>query len=616
MRSSLPSRSGLVSHLGHRLGRQGRWLSFCVTLLLSAGAFGTQANTPTSSPNPVLLMSPVLPLSEVMRHDSLLGHIELLEDASGSLSINDVANSTAMFRPARPESTNIGFTPSVWWVRLSLRNDGTHRQPALLRQNYPLIDYVDLYELGDDGQWQQRATGDRRPFTARSLAHRDFIFPLTVPAHSERQIYLRYQSQGAIDINLSLYSEPELLEKIGREQLAYGIYYGAVIMLLVWSMLVFVAVRDKAFLAYFAYVASFGLYMATHNGLAFQFLWPNSPAWGNTGLIVLLCLSLLVALQFSRMILHARDYAPRLDKIALALQGIAAIGLLAAPLLPYATLIVPVTLLILLSVIFMLLMGCVSALAGSIPARYFLLAWSAFLAGSIIYLWKVFGVLPHTFLTQNSWQIGSLLEMILLSLTLSSRMNELQHQSRTDALTQLGNRRLFDDKLPAAVTLAGHSKRPLALLMLDIDHFKQFNDRHGHARGDEAIKQVGQALRKLVRKPYLACRYGGEEFAVILPGASHEDAAVLAERLRSTVEQDSAGEYAICISIGLATLDEPNIHSADQLFKAADFALYTAKAQGRNRCVSYRDCESRRDANHSTIVDSLSADGVAVGSST
>ena len=87
-------------------------------------------------------------------------------------------------------------------------------------------------------------------------------------------------------------------------------------------------------------------------------------------MIVLLCLSLLVALQFSRMILHARDYAPRLDKIALALQGIAAIGLLAAPLLPYATLIVPVTLLILLSVIFMLLMGCVSALAGSIPARY------------------------------------------------------------------------------------------------------------------------------------------------------------------------------------------------------------------------------------------------------
>jgi two-component system, sensor histidine kinase LadS len=533
-------------------------------------------------------------ITEAMERDRLIGHVELLEDRSGTLGIAEVVSSTE-FQLAQLDNTNIGFTPSVWWARLTLRNASGQRTTAMLRQNYPLIDYVDLYERADDGSWRQHATGDRRPFGERDIAHRDFIFPLMVPAGTDQVYYLRYQSQGPIDINLSLHSPPELLANISREQLAYGIYYGAVIMLLVWSMLVFVAVRDKAFLAYFAYVASFGLYMATHNGLAFQFLWPNSPAWGNTGLIILLCISLLAALQFSRMILHARDYAPRLDKLAQGLQGIAMLALLAAPLVPYATLIVPVTLLILMSVIFMLVMGCVSAMAGSIPARYFLLAWGAFLAGSIIYLWKVFGVLPHTFMTQNSWQMGSLLEMILLSLTLSSRMNELQHQSRTDALTQLGNRRLFDDKLPAAINMAKHSRRPLVLLMLDIDHFKQFNDRHGHARGDEAIKQVGHALRKLVRKPFLACRYGGEEFAVILPGASHDDATTLAERLRSTVQQDSAGDYPISISIGLATFDDTML-TTEQFFEAADFALYTAKEQGRNRCISYRDCKSRREA--------------------
>lgn len=540
--------------------------------------------------------APAIALEDGLTQSDLAGHLELLEDPAGTLTIETVSSANTNFQLAPLAATNIGFTPSVWWVRLTLRNDSPHRQSVMLRQNYPLIDYIELYSKGADGHWQQLATGDRRPFADRPLAHRDFVFPLTLAADSEQSIYLRYQSQGPIDISLSLYGEPELLEQISREQLAYGIYYGAVLMLLVWSVLVFVAVRDNAFLAYFAYVASFGLYMATHNGLAFQFLWPGSPAWGNTGLIVLLCLSLLAALQFSRMILHARAYAPRLEKIAIALQAVAAGGLLLAPLLPYKTLIVPVTLLILLSVIFMLIMGCVSALAGSIPARYFLLAWGAFLAGSIIYLWKIFGVLPHTFVTQNSWQIGSLLEMILLSMTLSSRMNELQHQSRTDALTQLGNRRLFDDKLPAAVTLASHSKRPLALLILDIDHFKQFNDRHGHARGDEAIKLVGHVLRKLIRKPYLACRYGGEEFVVILPGASHDEASVLAERLRTTVEQDSAGEYAIRISIGLACYELPDVTSAEQLLEAADFALYTAKEQGRNQLVSFRDCRSRRTA--------------------
>ncbi|NQD39067.1 GGDEF domain-containing protein [Permianibacter sp. IMCC34836] len=534
-------------------------------------------------------------LSETMAQEQLIGHLELLEDKTGQLDIADVAVPSAAFQLASLKSTNIGFTPSVWWARLTLRNASDQRLVAMLRQTYPLIDYVDLYERAEDGNWQRHSTGDRRKFAERDIAHRDFIFPLAVPAGQDRTYYLRYQSQGPIDISLSLTSPAKLVAGISREQLAYGIYYGAVIMLLVWSMLVFVAVRDKAFLAYFAYVACFGLYMATHNGLAFQFLWPNSPTWGNTGLIVLLCASLLSALQFARMILHARDYAPRLDKLAKALQGVALLALLAAPILPYATLIVPVTLLILLSVVFMLIMGCVSAMAGSIPARYFLLAWGAFLAGSIIYLWKIFGVLPHTFMTQNSWQIGSLLEMILLSLTLSSRMNELQHQSRTDALTQLGNRRLFDDKLPAATAVAIQQRKPLALLVLDIDHFKQFNDRHGHAQGDEAIKRVAHALRKHVRKPYLACRYGGEEFAVILPGASHDDARVLAERLRSTVQGDGADGYPITISIGVGSLEDCEEKSADKLFEATDFALYTAKEQGRNCCVSFRDCQSRRD---------------------
>ncbi len=135
-------------------------------------------------------------------------------------------------------------------------------------------------------------------------------------------------------------------------------------------------------------------------------------------------------------------------------------------------------------------------LLGSRPARFYVIAWSSFLCGSVIFLLKTFGVLPHTFFTQNGWQIGSLLEMILLSMTLSTRMNELQHQSWTDPLTLLGNRRLFDDKLPQEFAMAREEHKQLSLLVLDIDHFKGYNDRHGHARGDQAIKAVASALRK------------------------------------------------------------------------------------------------------------------------
>ena len=561
----------------------------------------------------------VLPADERIYVEEFSRHVDLLEDPQGKLAIEDVTQAT--FAPGSLAAANVGFTPSVWWARVTLRNDGARERELFLRQTYPLIDYLDVYEQTDAGQdarmcragcsnaagtWTCRScpgaqgsagpaqyrihkTGDRRPFAARDIAHRDFVFPIHVPAHAERVVYMRYQSQGPIDISLSLFSSPELLESLSREQLAYGIYYGCVIMLLVWSSLVFIAVRDKAFLAYFAYVGTFGLYMLIHNGLAYQYLWPASPRWGNTSLVALINIALFAGLQFSRMILRAKDVTPRLDLAARGLQLVAIILLMACPFVPYSTVIAPIALLVLVGVIFMLLLGVVSMALGSRPARFYVIAWSSFLCGSVIFLLKTFGVLPHTFFTQNGWQIGSLLEMILLSLTLSTRMNELQHQSRTDPLTLLGNRRLFDDKLPEEFAVAREQQRSLSLLVLDIDHFKSYNDRHGHARGDQAIKAVAHVVRKFARKPLVACRYGGEEFTVILPAIDCQTAAVMSERLRRTVEETLHGDLAITVSIGYACLSRSDFESAEKFFEAADSALYAAKQQGRNCVVAFHE---------------------------
>jgi two-component system, sensor histidine kinase LadS len=528
-----------------------------------------------------------LPAADRIHVEELSRHVDLLEDPQGKLSLDEVAQGA--FTPGSLAAANVGFTSSVWWARVTLRNPGPREREVFVRQTYPLIDYLDVYEQTGPGEWRIHETGDRRPFATRDIAHRDFVFPIHVPSQGERVVYLRYQSQGPIDISLSLLSSPELLESLSREQLAYGVYYGCVIMLLVWSSLVFIAVRDKAFLAYFAYVGTFGLYMLIHNGLAYQYLWPDSPRWGNTSLVAFINIALFAGLQFSRMILRAREVTPRLDMAARGLQAVAALLLLAAPVVPYSAIIAPVAGLVLIGVIFMLIMGSVAMVSGSRPARFYVIAWSSFLCGSVIFLLKTFGVLPHTFFTQNGWQIGSLLEMILLSMTLSTRMNELQRQSRTDPLTLLGNRRLFDDKLPQEVALAREEQKPLSLLVLDIDHFKGYNDRHGHARGDQAIRAVANALRKFARKPLVACRYGGEEFTVILPGIDCQTAAVMSDRLRRTVEETLSGDLAITISVGYACLSRGDFESADKLFEAADSALYRAKQSGRNCVVAFHE---------------------------
>ncbi len=540
----------------------------------------------------VALGAPVITTipGESLRIERFSGEVELLEDPGGQLGIADVSSGPAAegFRRATAETANVGFTSSAWWVRFTLHNPAPEPRQVFLRQGYPLIDYITFFSPDPLGGWHALATGDRLDFDTRAIAHRDFFFPLDLPAAGERTFYLRFASQGPVDIHLALLDAAEMTGAVSREQLAYGVYFGAVIMLLVWSGLVFIAVRDNAFLAYFAYVATFGLYMGVNTGLAFQYLWPTSPQWANTCLLVLLNVSLITALHFSTTILRSRDYTPRLFLIARGLQIAAAIAVALVPVLDYAVLVRPVTFLILVSVIFLITLGVVSLLAGSRPARFFVIAWSAFLAGSMIFVLKNFGALPHTFLTQHSWQVGSLLEMILLSMTLSSRMSELQQQSRTDPLTLLGNRRHFDHKLLAEFNAARQSGLPLSLLVLDIDHFKQYNDRHGHAQGDEAIKLLGGVIRRHSRKPFVACRYGGEEFCVILPHSDASVAGMVAERLRNAAESLIGGELAITISVGHATLTADEYPTPEKFFEAADAAMYSAKQAGRNRVAEFR----------------------------
>lgn len=523
----------------------------------------------------------------------LLDHIQLLEDKSATLTINDISRLGREGGFAAPASIspNIGYTKSAWWVKLTLVNSAAEPLDVILRQHYPLIDYIDLWQARADGSWRLHRTGDMRPFRERDIEHRDFLFRMTLPPQSSTVHYLRYETEGPTDISLSLYTPIKLIKALSREQLAYGLYYGGFLVLVIYNLFIFIAVRDRVFLYYLLYVVSYGLYMGCHNGLTFQFLWPDYPGWGNQSLVVLLALSLFWALQFSRKILSIGSFSPRLDKIAVALLAVVFVSLCGAMVFPYSFMIVALSIITMLEMPLILAMGVTCLLAGFAPARYFMVAWSALIVGVIVYMLKIFGLLPHTFLTENGFQIGSLIEMVLLSLALGSRVNDLKRQSRTDALTSLANRREFDDILRSEFHRAYRNQQPLSLLMIDIDYFKQFNDRFGHAKGDDVLKMVGGLLGSNVRKPNIPCRFGGEEFAVILPRTRCREAMTLAERLRAQVEQKSGDSEQVTISIGVACAENGVVSSVSQLLDAADRALYYAKEQGRNRVVNIEELE-------------------------
>jgi len=180
-------------------------------------------------------------------------------------------------------------------------------------------------------------------------------------------------------------------------------------------------------------------------------------------------------------------------------------------------------------------------------------------------------------------------DRVVRSLFLAKR--QVSEQALKDPLTQLGNRRYFEERAEAAFARIRRRARPLSLLMIDIDHFKAINDHYGHPAGDDVLRALAATLLASLRAGDVCGRLGGEEFAVVLPDEDLEGAAASAERLRATVEelqvgaQTPHGPIAFSVSIGVAALPRDG-DTLEALLERADVRLYRAKESGRNRVIA------------------------------
>ena len=160
----------------------------------------------------------------------------------------------------------------------------------------------------------------------------------------------------------------------------------------------------------------------------------------------------------------------------------------------------------------------------------------------------------------------------------------------TDGLTQLINHKHFQEQLTKELERTKRYKRPVSLLMMDIDHFKSFNDTYGHPVGDLVLKEIAQCIKQAIRINDIAARYGGEEFTVIMPDCAEDGALVTAERMRKRVEQkiiaSGANQLHVTLSIGCATFPA-HASGQQELIDNADKALYHSKETGRNRSTVF-----------------------------
>jgi hypothetical protein len=237
-----------------------------------------------------------------------------------SKSFEDIKSSTR-FQESKQVIPNFGFTRDIFWLRFTLENQ-TSKKDWYLYLSYPLLDKIEFYERDAvTGKWKIIKAGDSYLFGDRQFNDRSFVFPLSLEKNKKYQYYIKMQSEGTLQFPLTIYSPKKFLQHREREEFAFGVYYGILLVLIIYNLILLFMLRDIGYLYYLLYVINYGACQSILNGLAFQYLWPNSPHWANISLPFLGGFALLSGIQFTRSFLNSKKNVPFLDKIQKVLMG-------------------------------------------------------------------------------------------------------------------------------------------------------------------------------------------------------------------------------------------------------------------------------------------------------
>jgi len=385
-----------------------------------------------------LLTGLPLPASEpvtINPHDMrlLLGdRCETLEDKTGKLTLDRVITDefSSQFRPSSHVVPNYGFTKSAYWVRCSLKNNSTKTTSRMLEVAFPLLDRVEFYLLDSGmGLVAYESAGRDYPFSKREVSHRNFVFQVSIPPGEVVYCYIRILTDDGMIFPINLWADFAFIKKVQLENLFFGIYYGIILVMIFYNLFIFLSIGDRNYLFYVLFIFFFGLFQMSMNGLSVQYFWPESTWWGKHANPVLIALSCFWAGIFSLKFLQMEKYTKRLNR---TVQGLIAAGLLlavisfkadylytvaAGQVLPVAMIVIAIS-----AAIF-------SLKQGNRSARFYLIAWTVFFAGIILSALRVAGTIPHNLLTEYGMQIGSEIQMVMLSLALADRINIIEMEN-------------------------------------------------------------------------------------------------------------------------------------------------------------------------------------------
>lgn len=488
-----------------------------------------------------------------------------------------------------------GIESNPIWMRLSVSNPTNEPLGRQLLVENPWLDHLDVYFVKDNQLIKRYSVGDSYQFKQRPIPGRFFTFKHDFDVGTTN-IYLRVATSDPIVVPIFLLSTEEIAHRETMQGYNYGFLYGYLLALLAYNLFIFMGLHHKRHLFYAGFIAIFILTNIAYTGHGFAWLWPEHVTLQRWIIPILMVVYGIVGLAFAKHFLNTKSNLPRAHKIATWVCALSAV-LLAIAMVADKQLYALLNAFAFVTFFsgMMLTLGLMSFHSGYRYSRYFLLASIASMLGTATTALSVWGFIPFNDWTYRAVELGMLVDATLLALALADQLRSIQLEwklaeqlAARDPLTGLNNRRSFLEKAHSVWSTAQRSERDLSVIILDIDHFKSINDRHGHAAGDSALVAIGNVLTGSARDGDIVARWGGEEFLLLLPETRLEAAITMAERLREAISEirlpSRDAEITFTASFGVAHIAEHETLGA--LISEADNYLYQSKEKGRDSISS------------------------------
>lgn len=552
------------------------------------------------STSPPLLLDEARPLVQVWPS------VTVLSDPRKDLSIANVMAARQDFKSPDTAYGTLGLRQDAVWLHIPIVVSAKSNGLWVLDMDYPVLNQMDIYVAQADVVVDTARLGSLRPHDQRPISGRSHSFGLQLKARTSYDLYLRVESKGALILPLTISKPSKYLADALAEQMLQGLLTGLALCLLIYSLGQWATLGEHMYAKYALLVSGSLLFSLFQFGIGAQYVWPGNAWMATHGA----GLSALIAATGSFLFIEQALATPgrsqwfsRLMKAGAGFTVFFAvcfsfdlIGLNAVTAIISSLGLAPA------------LLGMPGAISrarrGEAVGLYFLLAWAGYFVSTAVLIEVIKGRLGVNFWTLHSFQFGATFDMLVFMRVLglrtkalhttvsrvSSERDRLLSLAHTDPLTGLPNRRGLNAAMAEAIKHAG-AKDLVAVYMMDMDGFKQVNDRYGHDVGDELLVAVASRLRANMRGSDVISRLGGDEFVVMSSGLpSEQQAAERGEKLLHAFDDPFALSEHTCrigITIGyaLAPIDDSD---AVNLLKRADAAMYAGKNEGKH-CVRRAD---------------------------